>query len=116
MKFNKRFQSIEHGVDTENWELINLTEEDSLEAWHNKQAEQERESQAFYATARARLRSAFESGLLRRELSAQQLDILVLLFNQGKTTNEIAQILGCGVDNVDHQLVKLFKKLNKLFK
>ena len=32
-----------------------LTEEDSLEAWHNRRAADERENQAFFATARARL-------------------------------------------------------------
>jgi len=113
MKEKQIIQSLDYGWDLE---VMNLTEDDSLEAWHKRQGEHETESQAFFAMARARLRSAFESGLLKKELSMQQFDILHLLFNEGKTTREVADTLRTGLDNVDHQLVKAIKKLNKFFK
>ena len=116
MKEKRIIQSLDYGWDLEDHDVMNLTEEDSLEAWHKRQGEYETESQAFFAMARARLRSAFEAGLLKRGLSMQQYDILSLLFREGKTTREVAELLHTSIENVDNQVVKLVKKLQRFFK
>lgn len=95
---------------------LTLTEDDSLEAWHTRQGEYDTESQAFFAIARARLRTAFEAGLLKKELSMQQYGILYLLFREGKTMREIAELLHTPIENVDNQVIKLVKKLQRFFK
>jgi hypothetical protein len=82
MKNKMVFQSLDHGWDLENYDPMTLTEDDSLEAWHKRQGQYENEQQAFFAMARARLRSAFDAGLVAKRVSMQQYDILHLLFKE----------------------------------
>lgn len=116
MKDKPTFQSLDYGWNTDQCENSMLTEDDSLEAWHKRQGQYEIEQQAFFAMARARLRSAFEAGLVAKSVSMQQYDILHLLYRENKTTVEIAAILGLSIEQVDVQLLRAIKKLQKLFK
>lgn len=115
MKKKIVIESLDYGWDLDNYEQMELTEDDSLEAWHKRQGQYENEQQAFFAMARARIRSAFEAGLVAKRVSMQQYDILHLLFRENKTTTEIGDILGISVQHVDVQLFRAIKKLQQLF-
>lgn len=108
--------SLDHGWDLEDYEIMNLSEEDGLEAWHQRQAQYEREQEAFFVTARARFKSAFESGAVTKRLSKQQLQLVKMVLWENKSTQQIASELDTSIELVDVQVLRAIKKLKKFFK
>lgn len=108
--------SLDHGWDLEDYEIMNLCEEDGLEAWHQRQAEYEREQEAFFAMARSRFQFALESGAIKKRLSKQQVQMVKMVLYEKKSVQEIADELKVLRQTVDKQLLRAVIKLRKFFK
>lgn len=97
-------------------EELNLTENDSLEAYHQKIANNSKEEEKLYHERQNLLRDANRSGTIFKLLSKQQKNIFKLTFEYNQIPQQIALKLNTSNENIYHQLEKITEKLKNYFK
>jgi RNA polymerase sigma factor (sigma-70 family) len=88
-----------------------LTMDDSLEAYHQRQAASERSHRIETVSLKMRMIKALDSGKVRPLVSRQQYDIIVRFFKEGLTIREIAEELNIESSNVHVQLTRASENL-----
>ena len=112
MKKKNNFISLENFTDINDEEI--LEESESLEAWHQRQADFEKERKERNDLRMKVFRDLDETGILKSKLTAKQYEIVRLMVYQNLDEKSIANALKISAQAVCTHLTRSAKKLKKL--